>query len=336
MKILYLTHHWYNNSHHSQYSGFQRLAVYAAKYHEVTVITWGDENKIFYDNDNIKTIIIKPFFKNSFLIRYIISLKGRSISNEYDVIHSLYSDCAYFLKKNTYIVTFHILPKIIQNNTLKGKIFIWMKYFLIQKKVIKNAKFITCVSSNLLNLLSASKNIKFIPHGIDTLYWNISRSDIANKNEKMVICIGYHGLDLNLLKKLIENNLDYDFYLIGENYANFNYTNCYKYTNRISDDELKNLYTKANFMLRPVIFSTANNSILEAMAMGCIIITNNIAGINDYINKQNGIFIENLINYKFNFKKENLEIIRNNSLNSIYNSFSWEKIFKQYEGIYKL
>ncbi len=336
MKILYLTHHWYNNSHHSKYSGFQRLAIFAAKRHEVTVITWGKTNKEYLDDNNVYTIELKPFINNPFFLRFMISFKGRQIGNKFDVIHSLYSDCAFFLKKNTFIMTIHVLPNIVKYNSLKGKLFIWLKYLLLQKKAIKNSKYISCVSTNLKEKIKYSEQKKtiFIPHGIDTEYWSIDKKDISSKKKNMVLCVGSHGVNVDQLNVIINSNPSYHFHMIGMKNFNFKQSNCRIY-DRVSDNDLKSLYSEADILVRTVHFATANNSILEAMAMGCVVVTNNIPGIQDYLSKSTCIFVEDLADYRLVKTTNELDIIRNNAFTKIEENFSWEVVLKNYEQIYE-
>jgi glycosyltransferase involved in cell wall biosynthesis len=47
-------------------------------------------------------------------------------------------------------------------------------------------------------------------------------------------------------------------------------------------------------MVRPLIFATANNSILEAMSMGKTVLASRIPGITDYLNDTNCIFIDTM------------------------------------------
>lgn len=336
MNILFITHHWYNNSHHSKYSGFQRLVNFTAKKHNVTVVTWGEKNENFIDENGINVIIIKPFIKNSFIIRFIISLHARKIQESYDVVHALYSDCTYFLKKNSFIVTIHILPSIAKHKNIKSLVFLYLKYFLFQKRCFKYAKKVVCVSNNLLQTIAKKrKDVIYIPHGIDTNFWKIEKDELELKNIKMVLCVGSHGVNYAQLCKIININTNYEFHIIGMKDYPYYHKNCKKYS-RISDYELKQLYKEAFFMLRPIYFATANNSILEAMSMGCIVITNKVPGILNYLNDQSCIFIEEMNNYQIQDNKYNYIELRNNALAKINNVFSWDNIVEEYEKVYKL
>lgn len=334
MRILFVTHHWYNNSHHSKYSGFQRIVYFASQKNDVTVVTWGKKSEKYVEEENgVNVIIVKPFVNNPIINRIIISLQARKIQDSFDVVHALYSDCTYFLKKNTYVVTFHVLPSIVKHKSIKSFIFLYIKYLLIQKRSLKFANKIVCVSNNIVQIISKfRKNVYFIPHGIDTKYWNINETDLKLKKKNMVLCVGSHGVNYDQLSGIINVNTIYEFHLVGIKDYPYNHKNCKKYS-RISDEELKQLYRDAFFMVRPVYFATANNSLLEAMSMGCIIITNKLPGILDYLDNNSCIFIDDLNNFKIdeNFNYDN---IRNNAFKKIRNLYSWDKVFEAYENVY--
>jgi len=334
MKILYLTHHWGNNSHHSEYSGFQRLAVFAAKNHEVTVVTWGHIETEYIDKNGIKVIEIKARDRDYlFLKRFKISLRGQRISNNYQVIHALYSDCTFFLQKDQFILTLHVLPGVVKYSNLYQKLFIQLKYILIQKRALKRAKAITCVSLNIFKLLE--KNIKtkssFIPHGIDVEYWKPNEKLLyANKYEEFFLCVGSHGVDFPLLNKLIEMNRSFHFVVVGMGGLISIGTNVTHLTN-ISDIDLKTLYMNCKAVVRPLTFATANNSILEGLSMGKKIITTRISGISDYLNEEICIFTDQFQNFKIDLQdKLDAESIRKYAIDN----FSWDSLLPLYVQLY--
>jgi hypothetical protein len=58
MKLLFLSHHWTGNSHHSLHSGFQRLVYYAAAEHDVTLVTWAGREQDYREGP-IRVITVK-------------------------------------------------------------------------------------------------------------------------------------------------------------------------------------------------------------------------------------------------------------------------------------
>ncbi|MFQ5884496.1 MAG: hypothetical protein ACE5IO_05285, partial [Thermoplasmata archaeon] len=43
MKVLMVTHHWPPRTHHSTFSGYERIAHYMKELCDVSVLTWGKE-----------------------------------------------------------------------------------------------------------------------------------------------------------------------------------------------------------------------------------------------------------------------------------------------------
>ena len=145
MRILYLSHHWTNNSHHSDHSGFQRIVAFAAELHEVTLVTWGKEASD-YREGRIRVITVTGPRKDFlFSKRIAISRKGRQIAGEFDAVHSLYSDCTFSLAPDSFTVTFHVLPAVIRYRSVKQRIFLFLKYNLLQKRAMRRAKHIAVV-----------------------------------------------------------------------------------------------------------------------------------------------------------------------------------------------
>lgn len=337
MKILFLSHHWTNNSHHSRHSGFQRLVAEAAKTHEVTLITWSKEESEYQDEQGITVITIKASRKDFlFKKRLGISRMGQKISGKFDVVHALYSDCTFHLPEYNYIVTFHVLPGIVNYYSIKQKIFIRLKYWVLQRRAMRRSKNIVCVSNNLLNLIPQRYRSKtqLIPHGVDTDFWDPKLcTDSAYRDlQPFVLCVGSHGLDRQLLEDFIVQNPKVRFVLVGQggNTENHNNVRC---LSNLKDEELRSLYSHAAAIIKPLLFATANNSILEALSMGKTIITNRISGITDYLDDSTCVFIDRLpgkdITKLASFTLDQ-DFIRNHAIKN----FSWKVILGQYFRCY--
>lgn len=210
-KILFLTHHWKQNSHHSQYSGYQALVCYASKIYDCSVVTWGDENKISNEHD-INVHYVKPFFKRDFFFskRLAISKYAKKIENQFDIVHALYSDCGFYQSHPNFYSTFHVSPFVVKKVKLIYLLFLLFKFFLIEKRVIRNSKKVFVVSNNLkLSKYKNKSKFLFVPHGVNTDYWIPAKVETVNqfKNYKYVLCVGNHGIDKSLLYQVIKDNL---------------------------------------------------------------------------------------------------------------------------------
>jgi len=111
------------------------------------------------------------------------------------------------------------------------------------------------------------------------------------------------------------------------------YANTY-YMHKVSDEDLRDLYFGASLMFRPLLFATANNSILEALAMGKTVLASRIPGVTDYLTDDTCIFIDSL-------KDMSLSGLLPGSLASsslrqaALNNFSWNKVLATYSQLYQ-
>ena len=337
MKILYLSHHWTNNSHHSKYSGFQRLVAEAAKSNEVTLVTWGAEDSKYQDELGITVITVKAAGKDFlFKKRLDISKMGSQIAANFDVVHSLYSDCTFHLQPNSYVVTFHVLPGVVDYTAWRQRVFINLKYWILQKRAMRRSRQIACVSNNLVAGIPQKfkSKTRFIPHGVDTEFWNpeMCNETTSPESRPYLLCVGSHGLDRTELEEFIGQNPSMQFLLVGLGAYQGNHSNVQSLSN-LSDEKLRSLYFHAEAVIRPLKFATANNSILEAMSMGKTIVTSRISGVTDYLNDSTCVFIDTL-------GKKDLSQIAALKLDPrkirsyAIENFSWKVILGQYFRCY--
>jgi glycosyltransferase involved in cell wall biosynthesis len=342
MKLLFLSHHWSGNSHHSKHSGFQRLVRFAAEKNDVTLVTWAATEQDYMDG-SIRIITIRSG-RRDFLFqkRIAISRKGASLAPAFDAIHALYEDCAYSLPRERFTATFHVLPGVVHYPEWKQRLFIFLKYNILQRRAMRNATNIACVSTNLLAALPTRfrNKARFIPHGIDTDFWDPAKASPAEALAKAVpfpispanyiLCVGSHGLNRKLLTDLIRANPDRAFVIVGLK-AQLEPLSNIRYLYNVSDEELRDLYAGAALMIRPLDFATANNSVLEALSMGKTILATRIPGITDYLTEKTAIFIDTLPDLSLDQAKPiSPDYIRQSTIDS----FSWKKVFENYSDLY--
>lgn len=348
MKILYLTHHWLGNTHHSNYSGYQQIVNYAAEENDCTVVTWGKENVIRNEN-GIEVHYVKPFMKKDyfFVKRLAISKYAKKIEANYDIVHALYTDCGYFQKHPNFYSTFHISPFVGIKLGLISNLFLYFKYFFIERRVLNQSKKIIIVSANLENGLKRFKHkIIYVPHGINTEYWCPS-NNYAEINKtielplKYVLSVGNNGVDKEILYNAIKENPQTNFIVVGLRNFLCDLKNCKQLFN-ISDDELKQLYNYCTLFIRPMNFATANNSILEALSMGKPVIISTLNGKYEYFGNGNeniqitdrASFLETLHN--FFIPVEQIELINNIQIrNYTIDNFDWKIIWEKTKQIYE-
>jgi glycosyltransferase involved in cell wall biosynthesis len=332
IKILYVTHHWKNNSHHSKFGGYQRLVDYLPKkIIEPTVLTWGNENKIMY-NENIRVIIkkipkhFKFLFKRLFLIYH-----SSKISKNYDLVHALYDDVAPYKSSKPLITTFHTTKELDKDS-------FWLKLrFIYQYHTIKKSSAVIVLSNNMKNILSKhvnNKKIFVIPHGIDTNYFKPIKGvdkDLTNLKKsygKIILCIGNYGTDFDKLINFAKEEKNILFIILNNNLNLPNLKNLIHFK-KVSEKKLLELYTISDFLYRPLKFSSANNSILEAISMGVYVITNDTEGIKDYLTPKNSLITDNIEDIKKFLNKK----ISKNNIRDI--NYDWKIISEKILTIYK-
>ena len=338
MKLLFLSHHWTGNSHHSLHSGFQRLVHYAAADHEVALVTWADREQDFMDGP-IRVITVKSTRRDFLFQRRIaISRKAASLAASFDAVHSLYEDCTFALPPNRFTATFHVLPGVVHYHTARHRLFLFLKYHILERRAFRNAASIACVSTNLLEAIPQPyrNKARFIPHGVDTNFWDpaLAKSSSTGHSPSAtgyMLCVGSHGLDRKSLTAFVYANPNRQFIIVGLRQQLEPFPNI-QYLYNISDEDLRDLYAGAALLIRPLEFATANNSVLEALSMGKTIVTSRIPGITDYVTEKTGIFIDALPDHSLNnIKPINPALIRQSTIDS----FSWQKVLSEYLTLYQ-
>lgn len=342
MKILLVTHHWHTNSHHSKSTGYERLACYLSNFYQVDVLTWGKRNEVKKENNF--SVFFRKAPSTNFLLekRLALSFQSAKIAKNYDLIHCLYSDPGLILTfKFPVIVTEHDLPEINPS--------FWMKYkSIIQKPTLKKAKLVIAVSRNLEKIISEkyNKNVVFIPHGVDTKSFHPIKVNQA-KMQKLLgskycflsFSCGIQGVDSKVFQQVAAKFPEILFVVVGRKEAIGEAKNIY-HPGKISEKRLKEFYAMADFCFKPLKFATANNAILEAMAMGKVNITNKIAGITDYLTNEYAYLadknedFDNLIREAITNKRERA-IKEKRARERAKEYFSWEVIAKKISDVYK-
>jgi len=296
----------------------QRHAEAVALEHKVTAIHVVSKNnikkKIEIDEsiiNDVKTIIgyVSPtnnpiiklirFFKS-----YLILLKS---VEDFDLIHvnriypaGLIALYLKWFKKKPYIISehWHRYHKPYCND-----IGFWERSS--SKYIAKNASTICPVTNHLAlamkNFGLQNEYVK-VPNVID-----INLFKPASKTQKSYNIIHISSMDpiknvpeiLNVISKLQHTNIDFKFYLIGDNAVDFN--NLAKelkitparisFINQLSHENLVPYLQQADVL---VLFSTIENSpcvILEAFACGIPVISTNVGGISEHFPEGFGTLI---------------------------------------------
>lgn len=338
LKVLFVTHHWKNNSHHSKSGGYQRLVDFMPTDKiEPTVLTWGDRDKIYYQPNGIKVIIKKvPTFLRFIKKRKILANYSATLSKDFDIVHAIYDDVAPLKTKTPLISNFHTIKDL-------DKASWWLKFrFNNQLKIMKRSNKIIVLSNNMREILgkyTPKEKIEVIPHGVDTEYFKpVNKVDpnllnLKKKYKLAILCIGNYGTNREEIIEKCRNFKEILFIVINNNWnGKIPQMNNVLFFRRVSEEKLLELYTLADIFYRPLKFSSANNSILEAQSVGLFILTNETEGVIDYLKKGRYLFIEDMggINSLLTNKKLSHFIKKERVLD-----FDWYKIAERTIKIYE-
>ena len=348
MKILLITHHWSHISHHSKSSGYERLAYYLTTDHEVSVLTGGNNDSEVKLKKNL-TLITRRIPKTNFFFerRLFLSYQPLKITKKFDIIHALYSDVGLFPTfKFPTIITEHTLKEL--ENTW------WMRYkSFLQKIIFSRVKIVIAVSDNLKSILEKKYGLKnkviTIPHGIDTkkFYPRLLTKELINKKKRFLgiykyLCFscGIQGVDSPTFLKVAKQFPNIIFVVVGRKEKTY-LPNVIQ-PGKVTEEKLIEYYSLADFCFKPLKFATANNAILEAMAMGKVTITNKIDGVSEYLNDSCGYLASAISDFPKIFERvmSNKDEVKEKARNARLKAereFSWEvitpKIIKVYQQV---
>ena len=132
--------------------------------------------------------------------------------------------------------------------------------------------------------------VHFIPHGVDTDYFQPAHSRPPGRENESIRCItvGNHLRDYNSLAQIAERSaqrqLKVEFVVVANPrlvsaLQGLSNVEC---LHGVDDNELLRLYQGADLLLLPLIDATANNTLLEGLACGLPVVASDLTGVRDY------------------------------------------------------
>lgn len=302
--------------------------------HSVTVVTMGYKDLPKYEEiDGIKVYRVKclrskkeichPWEQLSYLLSANKFLKKHLKTNSYDINHTHFiiptGRLALWLKKKyklNYIITSHGSDVLGYN-----KRFAKLYPFLIKpwKKYIREAKVITTPSQFLqdeIKKITQEGKFVVIPNGIDKDKFK----PLEKENKVLVVARLFvnkgiqdildalKGIDLGDWRVDIVGDGPYKEFLINKTKEN-GLEEKVTFHGWIDNkcDKMKELYGKAKVFISASYFENLSIVLLEALASGCYVITSNVGGNPEVVEK------ENL------FEKGNIEELHFKIINIIHN-----------------
>ena len=332
--------------HWSKYSGYNRLLEYYSnnvRYVE-KAIDMGDAD--FPDVAKLKCYMtqrIKKYVPKSYALNDLVAeikLFLYWLINKVDVVHYLDGEhgIGFFpamakkvpLKKNPLIVaTYHQPVEIL------GR--------LVNQRILDSidAIIVLCESQrSFLSTFVPIEKIHVIYHGIDADYYH--SLDKAGRDECPLKCLSVgswlrdYDTILDTAGLVVEEGIE--FHIINQSLAEDLGENIVLHKN-ISDAELLQLYQECDLLFLPFKDATANNVVLEGMACGLPILSNNIESLKEYTGEDNPLLLENdseLFAQKLIELNNNPEQLKSLSARSVARAaeLSWNNIAGQFEALF--
>jgi len=260
-------------------------------------------DKFIIDDGTLFRPVIPPKLKGSRSLfpRFYSHPFGEIITSlkDCDIIHVMFGEESFFLasvfkrfNKKKYLVTLHHPPDIF----LKSMPFFW-------KRILSKADRIITISNYQKEFFQ--KNLKndivFVPHGVDT---EIGAPIRTKEKAKKKICLttGQWLRDFQTyaiaVRSLLMRDVDLEFVIVvpfpriqKRLTSFFPKHKKIRILTGLSDDDLICLYRESSIFVLPLIDSTANNSLLEAMAFGLPLVTTDVGGVGDYVDEDCAVLV---------------------------------------------
>jgi glycosyltransferase involved in cell wall biosynthesis len=343
MNIVCLTKRW---QHHTASGGYDRLAQET----RATVVQRSEVSgflhlalRALWRMRSRTDIYLMDYRYKDFLAEW--RLLAASWFRKPDVVHVLYGDeqldlllRSRWLLPSPLIATFH-LPTLLVRDRFEQ----WQKHLLagIDAAIVLSR----CQLKDFQCWLGPDK-VVHVPHGIDTRRFRPGDDD-PQRRQLRLIMVGENMRDWEASHRIIDEcharqlPVEIDAVLKRELWSVFTGCTNLRLHSGISEDQLIRLYREADALLVPVVDSTANNAVLEALACGTPVISNSVGGITDYVDETCGwlfgksevLGIVNLIEQLCH----NPEIARARRESARLKSleFSWDRVAEQMAAIYE-
>lgn len=219
------------------------------------------------------------------------SLRGRA-----DLVHALYGDehLDFLLRRRRWlraglVATFHLPTDTVRER--------WEQ---LQSHLAGGIDAAVVVSRSQLadyRRWLGAERVVYIPHGIDTERFcpdENTHADGRADGPLRLLTVGQNFRDFDAIHRLADHcafrGLSVEFDAVIPTEAASALVGCdnVRMHTGIPEERLIDLYRQADALLLPVTSATANNAVLESIACGTPVITNDVGGMADYLDAASG------------------------------------------------
>ena len=186
------------------------------------------------------------------------------------------------------------------------------------------------------------EKVRMILHGIDIDFFR--PVDVSSEKGKFrCITVGHHLRDFKVLREVAENlrsQAEIEFQIVSSRATELAGLGNVRVYSGIDDIALLEMYQGADALFLPLVQSTANNSLLEAIACGLPVVSTDLPSVKAYLPGKEAILIKN--NDPDHFTEAILHLVRNRDDQICMGKeariraeeLDWRKIAPEYEAIY--
>ncbi len=217
---------------------------------------------------------------------------------------------------------------------------------LLRREVIAKLDHVTVVSPEQLPFFQQilpPERVHFIPLGIDTTYFHPA-GERERPGRFRCITVGHWLRDYDVLRevaKLLSSCREIEFHLVSPRVGGFEEMPNVTVHSNLDDAALLRLYQASDVLVLPLLSSTANCAVMEAIACGLPVISTDLPSVRAYLPEREAILIEKNDPHAFAEAIRQLAYnpaIRENMAHSARRratELSWSRIASRYEQLYQ-